>query len=79
MRLQLSMRTGSANHRLTCHGVYLMRHIQLHPSHAMRATAQGPIVQQNGVAASAAGSKAALTQRIEALLKSAPILLFMKV
>jgi hypothetical protein len=36
-------------------------------------------VQQNGVAAAAAGSKAALTERIDALLKSAPILLFMKV
>jgi hypothetical protein len=36
-------------------------------------------VQQNGVSAAAAGSKAALTERIEALLKSAPILLFMKV
>lgn len=40
---------------------------------------QGPIVQQNGSAAAAAGSKAALTASIEALLKSAPILLFMKV
>lgn len=41
---------------------------------------QRPIVQQNGSAAAAGpGSKAALTARIGALLKSAPILLFMKV
>jgi Grx4 family monothiol glutaredoxin len=55
---------------------------QLHPtppsSRQPPPEAQGPIVQQNGVAATAAGSKAALTERIEALLKSAPILLFMK-
>ncbi len=40
---------------------------------------QGSILHASGGDAAAGGSKAALTARLEALLKSAPILLFMKV